>query len=336
VSVGVESVASTGSYDAAVRDRPLLLGSLIVVAAASGFGILGPLARFGYDAGLDPVSFVGWRAIFAVVVIAAVIAVRSRRGHPFHNPWRLPVRDRAAILVVGLSGLALNIAMFFAFGVTSIAVALLAFYTYPAIVAAVAAVLGHERLDTTRLAALGLALLGMVLVVGGGLLSEADVTVQPLGVVLGLAAAGGQTVFVTVSRSSFRSLPPEQAMGWIVLVTAIGCSVLSLLTGGRFGVVFERADAFALAVIAGTIGAGIPSVLFLVGIRAIGGTRAGILMLFEPLVGVTLAALLLREAVTPVQALGGAAILAAALLVQRSAGPVDARSPVGVASVEHG
>ena len=70
--------------------------------------------------------------------------------------------------------------------------------------------------------------------------------------------------------------------------------------------------------------------MFLVGIRAIGGTRAGILMLVEPLVGVTLAALLLGEALAPIQAFGGAAILIAAVLVQRNP-PGDAtRAELGV------
>jgi drug/metabolite transporter (DMT)-like permease len=78
-----------------------------------------------------------------------------------------------------------------------------------------------------------------------------------------------------------------------------------------------------------------PSVLFLAGLRAIGGTRAGILMLFEPLVGVTLAAILLGEALAPLQAVGGAAILVAALLVQRGS-PGEAIEPAGIPSVEHG
>jgi drug/metabolite transporter (DMT)-like permease len=319
-----------------MRERPLLLGSLVVIVAASGFGILGPLARFAYDAGFDPLSFVAWRAIFGTVIIGAVVAARAGRGHSLANPWRLPVRDRAALVAVGVAGLALNVAMFFAFDLTSIAIALLAFYTYPALVAVVAAGLGHERLDAARVSALGLALVGMVLVVGGGLLGGGEVKVHPLGVLLGLGAAVGQTVFVTASRAGFRTLPPEQAMGWIVLITAIGSVAIAAVAGSSLAVVFQRADALRLGVIGGVIGAGIPSVLFLIGIRAIGGTRAGILMLVEPLVGVSLAALLLHEALSPLQALGGAAILGAALLVQRSAGPVETIEPAGVPFVEHG
>ena len=50
--------------------------------------------------------------------------------------------------------------------------------------------------------------------------------------------------------------------------------------------------------------AGVSSLLFLTAIRTIGGTRTGILMLFEPVVGVVLAALLLREPLLPVQLAG--------------------------------
>ena len=44
-------------------------------------------------------------------------------------------------------------------------------------------------------------------------------------------------------------------------------------------------------------------------------------MLFEPVVGVALAALLLDERLAPIQVAGGLAILGAALILQRSAAP---------------
>jgi len=60
-------------------------------------------------------------------------------------------------------------------------------------------------------------------------------------------------------------------------------------------------------------------------------------MLIEPLVGVTLAALVLGEALRPVQVAGGAAILAGALLLQRSRPgvpsgelPLETLEPAGI------
>jgi drug/metabolite transporter (DMT)-like permease len=123
-------------------------------------------------------------------------------------------------------------------------------------------------------------------------------------------------------------------MGWAIFITAAACVVLTLATGGNLGAPFAGWRPLGLAAAAGIFGAGIPSTLFLVGIRTIGGTRAGILMLFEPLVGVTLAALLLHETPLPVQLAGGVAIVAAAVLLQRTAPPGERIEPVGVPSVE--
>jgi drug/metabolite transporter (DMT)-like permease len=302
-----------------VRDHRFLSGSLALVVAASGFGVLGPVARLAYEAGFQPMAFVAWRAAFGVLAILAIVAGSAvGRGIPIVNPLRLPRGDAVALAVIALTGLAVNIATFVAFDLTTVALVLLAFYTYPALVAGVAVALGHERLDGTHLAALGLALGGMVLVVAGGLdPAGGDVAFNPLGVLLGLAAAVFQTTFVTVSRGRFAAIPSEQAMGWVLLLIAVACTGLALVLGNRLDVPLHGGPALGLALLAGVAGAGIPSVLLLIGIRAIGGTRSGILMLIEPLVGVSLAALLLHEALRPIQVVGGAAILAAAILLQR-------------------
>ena len=72
------------------------------------------------------------------------------------------------------------------------------------------------------------------------------------------------------------------------------------------------------------------------GIRAIGGLRAGILMLFEPVVGVALAAWLLSEDLAPIQVLGAVAILGAAVILQRTARPVAESAPHAVVAVGGG
>ena len=307
-----------------MRDRRYLFGSLALVLAASGFGLLGPVARLAYDTGFGPIAFLSWRAGFALLAVIAIVAFQARRGTPVVNPLRQPRGDIIGLVVVAFSGVGLNLGTFIAFDLTTIALVLLAFYTYPAIVAVVAVALGHERLNTIRLVALALAIGGMVLVVSGGLdPADGGRPFNPVGVLLGLFAAVCQTVFITVSRGRFAGIPSVQAMGWVILLIPIACLPLAVVLGNDLGVPLRDGRALGLAVIAGVLGAGIPSVLFLFGIRALGGTRAGILMLIEPLVGVTLAALLLHETLLPVQIAGGAAILTAALLLQREAPTVE-------------
>lgn len=286
--------------------------------------MLGVVSRRAYELGLSPFGLVAWRAGVGAIAIALVIWLGLRRGGRFVG-WRsLDRRARASLGVAALMGATLNMAMFLAFARLPVAIVLLCFYLYPALVAGASAALGWERLDRARVVALAIALAGMVAVVVGGPSAATAGGLDPLGVALALSAAVSQAVFVLVSRHGYRAVPTDQAMGTILGASAIIAGGLAVAVGGpaALSLPFSDVDLLGLLLFTGIFAAAIPSFLFLAGIRWIGPVRAGILMLLEPLVGVALAALFLAEAVTPVQAAGGVAILAAAVIVQR-ARPVD-------------
>jgi drug/metabolite transporter (DMT)-like permease len=221
-----------------------------------------------------------------------------------------------------------------AFANTTVALALLAFYTYPAMVAAGSVLLGRERLDMARVAALVLALGGMAAVVLGGQPSADANRNDVLGMTLALIAGVCQAGFVLTSRG-YRSLPADHVTGALLLGSAIMAAVITLVGDGpaALAVPFARLDLLALLVYVGVFAAAVPSVLFLTGIRWIGGVRTGILMLFEPVVGVVLAAVILAEGLRPLQLAGGATILLAALLVQRTAGHEHEPDPLDTIAI---
>lgn len=301
--------------------RPIV-GVLIVLTAASLFGTLGPLSRFAYEAGMEPVAFVGWRGAIGFVAAAAFVWWRIvRRGRRLTRLRDLDTRARITLAIAALMGFTLNLCMFIAFDRITVALALLGFYTYPVMVAIGNVVLGRERLDRPRVAALVLAVAGMLAVVASQLDPAAGITFDVLGLSLALGAACSQAVFVILSRSGYRTVPADQAMSVMLAVTVVSCIGLAIITGAGSTLVQPLANPGVLPLLAftGLFAAAIPSMLFLTGIRLIGGTTTGILMLFEPVVGVLLAAGLLAEGLAPVQVAGGIAILAAALILQRAA-----------------
>lgn len=298
------------------------LGVAVVLGSAAMFGMLGPLSRFSYDAGLAPAAFVVWRAAIGLIGLGLVIAWRARsRRIPVIRPWRLQRRVAATLLLASFMGFTLNVGMFFAFDRITVALALLGFYTYPALVAIIGVALGRERLDLPRALALILAIGGMVLVVVAQLDGPDAVRFDALGFGLALGAAASQTVYVLISRDGYREVPVEQALALALLVTVVGGSILAVLVGAASSLAFPIVSPgiLPLLLFTGIFAAAIPSVGFLTGVRAVGGVRAGTLMLFEPVVGVGLAAWLLGEALHPIQIVGGAGILMAALILQRTA-----------------
>jgi drug/metabolite transporter (DMT)-like permease len=313
-----------------------LRGFAVVLGSAALFGMLGPLSRFAYDAGLEPTAFVTWRAFIGFAGLGAYVAWRVRRGALRLVRWSdLPARARTALLVAALAGTIVNLCMFIAFDRITIALALLGFYTYPAMIAVFGFASGRERIDGRRAAALGLALAGMIAVVASQVDPAAGVRFDTVGFGLALGAAVSQAIFVIIGRDGYRAVPTEQAMTTILLVSGIGALLVALVVGGPGPLVLPviQPDVLPLLVFTGVAAAAIPSFGFLTGIRLIGGTRVGILMLFEPVVGVVLAALLLHEGLAPFQVAGAIAILGAAVLLQRTPTPSSRSDAEAAASL---
>ena len=308
---------------AAGADRDVVAGSLAAIAAASLFGMLGPLTRLAGDAGLPGIGMTAWRALLGAAFLAVVIVSTRTVGVSVAALRALSPRGRASLAVAALTGLVLNSAIFTAFGLAPVALVLMMFYTYPAGVAVVDVVTGHERLTRWRAAALTLSMGGVLLVLAGGAGTTVDAPNIPAGVLLGLVASAAQVVFVTVSRTGYRAVPATAASLVIMATAVVGAVILAIIAGEGSGLLvpLHTPEVWPLILLAGIAAAGISSWLFLVAIRRIGGTRTGILMLFEPVVGVILAAVVLGESMAPPQMLGTVLVLAGALVLQRGAEP---------------
>jgi drug/metabolite transporter, DME family len=301
-----------------------LVGAGLIVVAAACFGTLGPLSRFATDAGVDSLTMVTWRAAIGGLVVTAFIGLRLLAlGIRPVSVRSLPARDRWFMVAAAGANTILNLSAFIAFERIEIALTLLVFYLYPAGVALVSAIWFGDRLDPPRLAALAISLIGMALVVAGaGSLGEID----GLGIGLAFVAALAQVFYVLAARHGFARVPGPQAAA----LTMVGAAGFYLLIGAALGTVgslgqpLASGAAIVPVLLAGIVGAGIPTLAFILGIRRLGAPRAAILATLEPIVGVGLAAWLLAEQPAPLQVAGGAFILVAAVILQ-----LGSRSAVG-------
>jgi drug/metabolite transporter (DMT)-like permease len=211
----------------------------------------------------------------------------------------------------------MNLLLFASFSVMAVAIVMTLFYMYPVLVMVAMAAMGLERVTPLRLGALVMAMAGLVLVVGSQVGPEAHVTLAGVG--LALAAAVCQAAYLVVSRDGYTSVPAVQATSLILLGGMFISGTAALLTGGLTSLDSWVVDpvVWIAVLLAGTIGAALPKVMVLMGVRRIGGTRTAMVMLAEPVVAVVAAAIVLGQPLTLPEVLGGGAILAAAALVQR-------------------
>jgi drug/metabolite transporter (DMT)-like permease len=131
---------------------------------------------------------------------------------------------------------------------------------------------------------------------------------------------------VLLVRHAFSSVPAPQAAS----LTMAGAAIVYLAIAAPLGQLADVAQPLAgggalwPVIAAGVVGAGIPTIAYMTGIRMLGAPRAAILATLEPVIGVGLAAWLLGEQPALVQIAGGGLILLAAVLLQ-----VERRAAVG-------
>lgn len=284
------------------------------------FGTLSYITRSADALGLSALPYVVWRAAvgtIAVLALGQLITARQTRSLGATPAW-LPRSRGRALIVACVLGAVVNIAMFEAFLHTTVAIALICFYTYPALVTLGAVALYGERLTPVRAAALMLSALGLALVVLSPILGSGTINLDPLGVGLAVTAALCQASFFLIAGRGFDPVPAARTATYAIVTAGIMALVLTIVAGELAGLALplHAPEAWVWILAGGIVGAAIPTTALLVGIGIIGPSRAAILMTIEPLVGVSIAAMLLGERPTLIQVAGGAAVLAAVVILQ--------------------
>lgn len=280
---------------------------------------------------------------------ATALILFARSGRPWRSRGAVPIRARALLLAAAVLGVVINLSLFAALERTTVATVLITFYIYPAIVALASWRLFGEPLEPARIGALLLALGGLLLVVvapalasgtsgpggpagTGPHVADSGVSARDLvGIGCALTAALAQAAYSILSERGYPTVRAGVTSTIVLAIDAVVFLAIVMLLGHTrvLASPFEEPQLWPWVAVAATIGAAIPTAAIITATRIVGPTRTSILMTLEPVVAVVLAAALLSEPPAPLQLVGGAAVLAAVILVQRGHGaPVMAAHEV--------
>lgn len=294
-----------------------LAGAAIVLGAAACFATLGPLSEFAHRGGVSSLTFVAWRAALGASFVGLLLlGLRATGRSPAIVPLRrISARDRRWVIAATVANAILNLSVFIAFQRAGIVLSLLVFYLYPAWVALASVTWYGARLDGVRWAALAMSLAGSVLVVAGA----GDIgALDALGIALAFLAGIGQTFYVLSARHGYAGIPGAQAAVMTMSGAALIYVILAFAFTGTSTLLEPGRQLAGLwpVLLAGVVGAGVPTYLYITGVRRLGPPTASILATFEPVVGVGLAAWLLGERPTVAQLAGGLLIIGAGVVLQ--------------------
>lgn len=269
---------------------------IVVIVSAACFGTLAIFTNLAYAEGARPLPMLTWRFFIVTALMAVYQFTRDRRK------LTEGVADIKAYALMSVTGYgAASICYFYALKFASASVVAVLLYTYPAMVALLSRVFYGEPLTRGRVAAIALTFSGCALVVG---LLTNEVTVTLPGILLGLGAALGYSVFNMLSHTMVGKRSRIVVMTYTFGLSAVALAIVTLLAGDTLAVGDWSLKLWWLLGLIVSIPTFAAVVLYLRGIRALGPSQAAIVSTMEPIFTIALAAAFLGERLTPVQVVG--------------------------------
>ncbi|WP_293759708.1 DMT family transporter [uncultured Aquitalea sp.] len=284
-----------------------LLGQFKILLSSIGFGSMAIFARFAYAEGVSTPTLLFLRFALAACLLLPWCLAKGL-------PWPRG-RSLLVLCLMGSLGYAGMAACYFTgLHYASAGTVSLLLYLFPAIVLVLSTLLFKEPFTRRRLLATSLAIAGLIITVGQQL------SAKPLGLALGLASAVIYSLYILAGSRLTRGGHPLTS-ACVVVMSAAACYGGWVLLDGFNGPqsAFSWAAIFGIAVL-GTVAA---LALFLSGLESTGATQASLIATAEPVVTILLAWLFLGEALTLSQAVGGALILLAVVLISRESRPEE-------------
>lgn len=283
-------------------------GLLLVVLAASLWGVSGSVAKHIFNQQVSPFDLTSIRLFFSFVVLFLYLAATNR------SLLRISISDIPYFLTFGCFGVALvQFAYLFTISQTNVATAVFLEYLAPVLAALYGMVFLKERPHYFKILALFLAVGGGMFIVNGS--PGGGLTVNRAGLISGLTSAAAFAFHSIYSKKGLARHNP-----WTVLT--YGSAAGSLLWSfylppwqAMAGHTVTNWLFFMYIVIFATI---LPYGFFIVSLKYLDPVKAGIISTLEPVIAAFVAWLFLHESFFPLQVLGGALVCAAVIMVQIS------------------
>jgi len=298
--------------------RKPLVGYVMVLAAATLFGVNGSVAKVALSSGLSSLRLTEARCAGACVGLMLIAFVRDPRS------LRIRRDELLRLALFGVVGVALvQLFYFLAIHRLNIGIALLIQYLGPLLVAIYARTFGHERVRRRIWAALALSLTGLALMVE----LWKGVALDGLGVAFALISAVIFAMYLLLAEYEVKYRDSVTLMAWGFLFATIFWTIAQPWWSFPAGRVARTVSlqgqlaswhlpVWALVLWVVVLGSIVPFSLIVGALRHVTATRVGIAAMLEPVVATVVAWAWLRETLSAVQLAGAAVVLTAILLAQ--------------------
>lgn len=253
---------------------------------------------------------VGIRVLIAAFVLMLFQAIRKRI-------WLNCRADYIKLAILGFFGVALNQLLFIGgLSRTTASNASLLVVTIPIFTLLISAIIGTERLTGVKIAGIGLAAAGAVILIDPRNASfTSSTTVGDLMIILNSLAFG---IYVATSKEVVTRNGSFRSMMWVFIFSSVVCTPLALFSFSYDNISHIPIQIWAAVLYIAIFATAVPYLLNAYAISRVSPTVVAVFVYLQPLIGFVLAASVLNENIDLRFAISAVAIFAGVFLVTRT------------------
>ncbi len=293
------------------RDRSLLPGLALALAGSIAFSGKAIIVKLAYRYGVDAVTLIMYRMLFALPIFA-LMAWWASRGKP-----PLSARDWVGVTGLGVSGYYLSSFLDFA-GLQYISASLerLILYLNPTIVMLLAWVLYRKTFGALQLAGMAISYCGVLLVFGHEV--QLAGTDAALGALLVFGSAVSYAVYLVYSGQLVKRLGSLRLVGLATTVACLCCLLQFVLLRPMSAAAEVAAEVIWLSVLNATLCTAVPVLLVMMAIERIGPSLSAQTGMVGPMSTILMGVLILGEPFTAWIAAGTALVITGIFVFSRA------------------
>ena len=282
------------------------LGAFFAILAACIYGCTGILGKVTYAEGSNTIMLTWCRSLFSIPVLFAVVKAKGAS-------LSVTKHQLKSLILLGITGASLtSMFLYGAYNYISVGLTTCIHFIYPVIVAVVCVVVFKEKISRTKIAAIVLSVVGLLMFL------EKDLNLDPRGILLALLSGVAYAGYVILmDKGGVRDLHPMAISFYCCCVASVIIGIYGAATS-QLTVDITPKGWFFMFLMAMCVSVGANSMIP-VAVKHVGPTATSILGMFEPISTVILGFVVLNETVTARGLLGcGLVIVAVVLLTLES------------------
>ena len=282
-------------------NKAKLTGNTLIIGTTTCYALVPSLSFLAFDVGVETETLLFDKFFYATILMWAYILIQRL-------PFRMDKKTGQMMLIIGLAYIGIATTLYYAFDYISGSLATIISFTFPAMIIAIEMLIGRERKSMTKIFAVIISMIGMVVIVW-----SPDLSANIIGILFALGTAICYVIYTMgLSAERIKNTNAIVVAGYVLIMSAL-FNFFRCYASGK-PLFTKGLEQLWLILILALVCTFMAILFFCMGVKRTGPSNAAIINTFEPVLACFFGYTIIGDVLTRNMIIGSVLVVTAVLI----------------------